>query len=223
MTKKGMNRLVHYSKISEDPKVNEETFALIVRELTGEWILPVKCEMIQNEKRFFYDEVVYFGPVDELKEGGRAHKLNEASMVDKFKFDLQRNGFFYNEDPECRKARDLEEDKSYIVWYNGENSIPYIIEIGEEPIEVHRILYETTIRTVLGSPMWGQRANSALFDFYQNGLVYMMPEMIETDKMVDDWRIMLSVGMIELMQENDTSFVPIVVPFEQPEDHILMP
>ena len=83
-----MNRLVHFQKISEDPKVNQETFALIVRELTGEWILPVKCEMIQDEKRFFYDEVVYFGPLDELKEGGRAHGLNEVSMVDKYKFDL---------------------------------------------------------------------------------------------------------------------------------------
>ena len=51
----------------------------------------------------------------------------------------------------------------------------------------------------------------------------MMPEMVEPDKLLEDWRVMLSIGMIELMQENDTSFVPLIVPFEQPEEHILLP
>ena len=173
--------------------MNIETFAAIVRELTGEWVLPIECQKIQSETRFFYDEVVYFGPADELKEGGRVHSLNDASMIDKYKFDIQRTGFFYNEDPECRKERELEGDKPYIVWYNGVNSVPFIIEIADEPISLHRVLYETTIRSVLGTPMWGQRANSALFDFYQNGLIYMMPEMIEPEKMLEDWRVMLMI------------------------------
>ena len=150
-----MNRLVHFAKVDEKPELNYSTFAAIVRELTGDWVLPIECEKIQDEKRFFYDEVVYFGPADELKEGGRVAQLNETSLIDKYKFDVQRSGFFYNEDPECRKARDLDGDKPYIVWFNGENSVPYIIEIKEEPIEVHRLLYETTVRTVLGTPMWG--------------------------------------------------------------------
>ena len=71
--------------------------------------------------------------------------------------------------------------------------------------------------------MWGQRANSALFDFYQNGLIYMMPEMLAPEELMEDWRVKLAFGAIELMQENDTSFVGLVVPFEQPEEHILLP
>ena len=46
---------------------------MIVRELTGEWVLPIECEKIQHPTdRIFFDEVVYFGPIDELKEEGRA-------------------------------------------------------------------------------------------------------------------------------------------------------
>ena len=45
--------------------------------------------------------------------------------------DEQRIGYFYNTDPECRKARDLDEDKSYVVFFNGEESIPYILEVTE--------------------------------------------------------------------------------------------
>ena len=130
-------------------------------------------------------------------------------------------GFFHNSDPECRKARDLDETKPFIVWYNGENSVPYIIEIKDEVIETHRLMYETNVRAVNGTPKWGSRANSAIFDFYQNGLVYMMPEMLEPEAMMEDWRVMLAVRMVEMMQENDTSFVPLIVPFlQEPADRM---
>lgn len=34
---------------------------------------------------------------------------------------------------------------------------------------------------VKGTPKWGQRAHSAIFDFYQNGLVYMMPDLLRPE------------------------------------------
>ena len=53
----------------------------------------------------------------------------------------------------------------------------------------------------------------------------MMPEMIAPEDMEEDWRYMLAVGVLELIQENDdTSFVPIIAPFKQePEDLMLVP
>ena len=52
-------------------------------------------------------------------------------MIDRYQFDEQRIGFYYNEDESCRKERGLDKDKSYIVWYNGEYSEPYIVEITD--------------------------------------------------------------------------------------------
>ena len=42
--------------------------------------------------------------------------------------------------------------------------------------------------------------------------------------MMDDWRVMLAVRMVEMMQENDTSFVPLIVPFlQEPADRMMVP
>lgn len=146
-------------------------------------------------------------------------------MIDKYQFDEQRNGFFYNEEPECRKLRGLEEEKSYIVWYNGDSSIPFILELVDEaPIDTHRLLYETTIRAVKGTPRWGQRANSAIFDFYQNGLVYIQPKTQNQDEMNSDWRVLLAVEYIHIMQEHETNFVPVIVSYDSDrEEKMLVP
>jgi len=39
---------------------------MIIRELTGDWINEVNCEAIQGEKRWYYDEVVFFGDSEDL-------------------------------------------------------------------------------------------------------------------------------------------------------------
>ena len=62
-------------------------------------------------------------------------------MIDRYQFDEQRVGFFFNEDESCREKRNLDKDKSYIVWYNGENSVPYIIEITDEPIDRQHLMF----------------------------------------------------------------------------------
>ena len=143
-------------------------------------------------------------------------------MFDKYKFDLQRTGFLWNEVPDCRRDHGLDPDEPYIVFYNGEGLAPYVLQV-EEKVDVHRLMYETTVRSVMGTPMWGQRANSAVFDFYQNALIYMTPEMLGEDDFQNDWRVNLMIGTIDMMQNDSTNFIPILVPFEQPEEHILIP
>ena len=120
-------------------------------------------------------------------------------MIDRYEMDEQRIGYFYNSDPECRKARDLDEDKSYVVFFNGEESIPYILEVKEEGIETSRLLYENAVRAVNGTPMWGSRAKSAVFDYNANALIYMTPEQQTTEEMTSDWRFMLMVRVIEMI------------------------
>ena len=48
-----------------------------------------------------------------------------------------------------------------------------------------------------------------------------MPELLAPEEMMEDWRVGLAVRIVELMQENDTSFVPIIAPLKQaPEDRM---
>ena len=62
--------------------------------------------------------------------------------------------------------------------YNGWNSLPYILELGKDEFDTSSLLFDMTIHAVNGTPKWGSRAKAAIFDFYQNGLIYMMPDMM---------------------------------------------
>ena len=53
-------------------------------------------------------------------------------MFDRYSFDEQRVGFYFNSDPQCKKLRDLDPVKDYIVIYNGENSVPSIHIVEDE-------------------------------------------------------------------------------------------
>ena len=84
-------------------------------------------------------------------------------------------------------------------------------------------MYETTMRTVLGTPMWGQRASSAIFDANVTALIYMTPELLKTQEWIDDWRVNMMVGAIDIIVEQEQRFIPLIVPFEEPEELILQP
>jgi len=223
ISKEGLSRLISYSIIEEELAIhNHQAFSEIVKELTGDWLNEIECKDIQQDSRFNYDEVVYLGSQKHLKEGGLAYGLKQASMWDKYKFDLQRNGYWYSDIPKCRTDKGLDPDEPYIIWYNGEYLEPYIFKV-EEQLDADKLIYETTLRTVLGTPMWGQRANSAIFELGLNALVYMTPEMLEADDWSTDWRVKMMVGTIDYMEQDHNNFIPLVVPFEQPVEHILVP
>ena len=143
-------------------------------------------------------------------------------MWDKYTFDNQRNGFFWNDTPACRKDKGLDPDEAYIIWYNGEHLGPKIQKV-EEPVALSDLNYETTVRTVLGTPMWGQRASSAIFDANVTALIYMTPELLKTQEWIDDWRVNMMVGAIDIIVEQEQRFIPLIVPFEEPEELILQP
>jgi len=50
-----------------------------------------------------------------------------------------------------------------------------------------------------GTPRWSQRSYSALFDYYANGLIFMMEEgaLTKSDEVKDDWRAALMAKTIE--------------------------
>jgi hypothetical protein len=102
----------------------------------------------------------------------------------------------------------LEADKNYLVLYNGENSVPITIDL-DESVDFSRVIYEMNTGIVKGTPKWGQRANASVFNHMTNALIYMVPEHIKHEDMVSDWKMMMMVSIIEMMQEHETGFIPI--------------
>lgn len=136
----GLYRFLHLSKTQEKESKQVDDIAQAVLELTGEWVVEIECDKIQFFEREAFDEVVYFGAVENLKQGGSAASLNEAAMMDKYQYDEGRYNFFYNSDPECRETRGLDKDKEYIVFYNGENSIPKFLELGKDKVDADTLM-----------------------------------------------------------------------------------
>lgn len=178
--------------LGDDGNFNAEVehFSLVVRELTGEFIHFIECDQIQAETRYFYDEIVFFGDEADLDVGAFADNIEFLSMLDRYSFAEQRVQFFYNDDPECKKEHELDQDKKWIVSFNGHNSVPVAWSFEEDtPIDIEQLVYFVTTSIVKGTPKWGQRAHSAIFDMMQNGFIYMMPDLPAPEELAADWKI----------------------------------
>lgn len=136
----------------------------IVAELTGEFVVPVKCDEIQSQYRTNYNEIIYFGAKADLEKDGKAAALSHVSMIDKYEYDNERYAVMYIEDPECRVKRQFDPDVEYIVIYNGVNKSPRVIEVGKDEFDTFSLIYHMTLDAVYGTPKWGTRAKNCLFD-----------------------------------------------------------
>lgn len=58
-----------------------------MRDLTGDFVLKIDCMQIQNSSRKILDEVIYFGPPEDLKPKGLAEHVTELSIMDRYNFD----------------------------------------------------------------------------------------------------------------------------------------
>ena len=205
---------------------DEAHLALIIKELTGDFVEPITCSDIQAEMRHHYDEVVYMGPKKEIEEGGSLELFEQLAKVDRYNFDDQRAGFYYTEDAACRTEHDLDDEKSYIVFFNGENSIWNHIEVTPDTVNFEQLMFTLNTSIVKGTARWSQRSYSALFDFYMTGIVYLMPEDALSNVVLTmkDWRVALMAKVIEWTQENDSMFIPVIQDWDvEEEEDMLIP
>lgn len=131
-----------------------------IKELTGDWVTRIGCFDIQKKGRPFTDEIVYFGAAEDLEKGGKLFPLVQTSMLDRFKNNEGRYSFYYNEDPECRKLGELDHEKELLVFFNGDQIAPYVIdvEVNMDMLTIDRLIFELTNRATYGTPKWGTRA-----------------------------------------------------------------
>ena len=223
----GLRRLLHYHPVHDTEEENIQHFVGMLRELTGDWVEEIACEDIQRDERYTYDEVVYFGDADDLGESGKANLVSTLSMVDRYSYDQSRAGFFYNSDPACRKEHDLDEDKNYVVYFNGLNALPQHLEWDTDQITYDQLLFTLNTSIVKGTPIWGQRSYSALYDYWMNGIVFLLEKGAiydhDPESYKRDWRMALMARLTEYMQENDSLFVPIVQHFDEEDEDLRVP
>lgn len=137
-----------------------------MKELSGDWFEEIPCDEIQADSRFFYDELVYFGDAEkDILWDNDLYYLLYASLYDRYTFDQHKVGFYYNKDPECAKAHELDPTKKQIVIFNGENAIPVHIPITEET-SIHNISFLINAAIVMGTPRWSQRAYETIFKYW---------------------------------------------------------
>ena len=154
----GMYRFLGLSKTEDKEQEQVKNIANTVRELTGDWVTQIDCNNIQFWNRPLNDEAVYFGAEEDLNQDGKAATFSEAAMIDKYTFNEGRYNFYYNSDPECRLQRGLEKDQEYIVFFNGEKTLPAVLEVGKDDIETATLIYESTLHALHGTPKWNHRS-----------------------------------------------------------------
>ena len=84
----------------------------------------------------------------------------------------------------------------------------------KEEVHFDKLAYTLNKSIVTGTPRWGQRALSAISDFHLNAIVFMLEQGAivnhDPENYKKDWRLALMAKIVEWMQENDSSFVPII-------------
>ena len=196
----------------ETKEQNEELFAHIVRQLTGEWFQPIECDVILDLDRRRPDIVVYLGDEKLIESGDKeAQEIVNLSMMDRYNFDEQRVGFYINDDPECRKQLELDPETNYVAFYNVDRK-PDILQLGDEedPLDLMKLAFILNTGVVKGTPRWGQRAYSCIYDLRQTALIYYMPKVTSQEAFAEDWRVNLMVEVNKIIQDLSMTFVPIV-------------
>ena len=101
-------------------------FVMIVY-LTQIPVEEISCTDILAKGRSNNDQMVYFGPAEDVKvEGKKGYSVTQVSLYDRFEFSEQNVGFFYNEDKECAKKHGLDENKQFLVMFSGGKTVPYV-------------------------------------------------------------------------------------------------
>jgi len=209
----------HVDDEKDETVEEEKKFAGLMRNLTGEYYTKISCDKLQAEDREFYDEVVFLGDEKDLANHN-GEMLSLLSQIDRFTYDQQRIGFYWNDEPECKKQFDLEEDKPHLLMLNGLNSIESNIALTGEYHDPYDLMYMINTQVCKGTPRWSQRSNSVIFDHNKPALVLMLEKDAFVDEKTDsrDWRIALMAKITEWVQEYDNIEFLTVIAHQDRED-----
>ena len=165
--------------------------------------------------------MIYLGSKEDL-DGENGQLLTLLSQIDRFSFDQQRLGFYWNDDKECWKKYGLDEDKKYLLMLNGLNSIESHVELSDDGNHSpNDLMFAINSQVCKGTPRWSQRSYNVIFEHMMPALVLMLPEGALIDPNTDsrDWRIALFAKVTEWIQEyENVQFVPVIAHSDRNDD-----
>ena len=104
-----------------------------------------------------------------------ALKAKQMAMLNQYDYDEQRAGFYYNSDRNCHAYHELEPSKSFLVLFNGENTLPTKIDVTDSSrIKIDILMYMLNSSIVKGMPRWSERAHDIIYLSNMSAIVLMM-------------------------------------------------
>ena len=212
MGKLGQRKFLSFKKEFGSQQENEQSLANLVKELTGDFIKYIDCQFIQDENNPQRNEVVYYGPEEDLAIGAKAEVILSAAMFDVYENEnvLDRTWFSWTNELECWKG--LDPDKKYLGLFNGpglehkfyeqdSSSMPSIEDLSQQLI----------LRALKLEPMkWSKRAYRAIAQFNTNTLILFVPGQVN----ISDWRVKLGMEINELIRKDvDSDMFNLILPY----------
>ena len=168
----------------------------------------IACSDIQdrdiddNMKR--RNEMIYYGPDEELTIGGSGEVLLNLAISEVFQFrnPLDRTWISWNNEPACRKG--LDSDKSHIGIFSGKGLEPLFYEQGNEQSwpKLEKLKRINSFRSVLSEAEWNHRAFEAISVYRLPFLVIFVPGLQQNTAM-NDWRVQLAAEVNDRLRSKE--------------------
>ena len=167
-------------------------------------------------------ELIYFGSFDSLADpDGDMRHLKSASMIDRYQFLYDKPSFHVVTDPTCATEYGLDPSKQNLLLFQNKDLKPEVLtgDPNDEavgPLDIMTIMKWLNLSIIKAVPRWGERAHTVLFDFQQNGLIFMIPEVPNDDprELMKDWKALTFNAIHEMTKEFETGMIPRMSTFE---------
>ena len=95
----------------------------------------------------------------------------KVSMADRYLYEQQHIGFFYNSDPDCLEKH----GKGPIAYFNQENlQQPTVYDYADSDNDFSTLLVLLNKLVVKGTPRWGQRSFQAITNQENDAIIYLV-------------------------------------------------
>ena len=208
-------------------------FVNAVWSFTGDFMTYVQCEDILDhewEGGQTYWDAIYFGHQNSMDVMVENHageprqqyaELVYAAMVERYEYYHEMHtAFHFNNDPECAMKFGISPGSPDLMMLIREKSFrdtPYLLTGHEAPFSVETILEWINVSIVRSLPRWSKRAHSSIIEGHSNGIILIMPDLSDEQKVKADERYKAFLEIVKLTQTFDSGTFGDMIPILESE------
>ena len=141
-------------------------------------------------------------PNDESEPREQFEELIYAAMIERYLYyDEMHTGFHFNNDPECAMQFGINPSKPDLLMLIREKAFretPFLLTGHEAPFNTETILEWINVSIIRSLPRWSRRAHSSLVEGHSNGIVLLMPDLNDEEKIKADERYKAFTEIVKL-------------------------